>query len=145
MRLTNAYLGVISLTGTIAAPKNDEKGLRQFGKVWWNLLWYQKVGVQPMFLIPLSCILRYHWAYFQFNWQCRILLFLNRSIQWSYWGICISYPCDVCFRNSSIFWVNVSKNARDRVYLNMSTFSTCALILGHHRTGTLISQLFITI
>ena len=33
----------------------------------------------------------------------------------------------------------------DRVQLNVYTFSTRALVLGHHGTGTLISQLFLSI
>ena len=45
-------MGVRALTGTVADPKNDEKGLRRFGIVWSHLLQQQKYGVRMVLLIP---------------------------------------------------------------------------------------------
>ena len=51
MILTTVCMGVNYLTGTVAAPQNDEKGLRRFRIVWSHILQYQKGGVWPVFLI----------------------------------------------------------------------------------------------
>ena len=67
MRLPNLCLGVLSLAGTIAAPQNYGKGLRRFGIVWSHLTQYKKFGVQPVLLIPPSCLLGYNLASLQLN------------------------------------------------------------------------------
>ena len=50
-------MGVLTLIGAIAAPKNDEKGLYQFAIVWSNPQKYQKCGVSTVLLIPISRLL----------------------------------------------------------------------------------------
>ena len=67
MILATVYLVVITLTGTVVAPQNDEKDLDRFGIVWSHILQYRKGGVRLVFLILPSCILRWHQEYFQCN------------------------------------------------------------------------------
>ena len=81
MILTTLCLGVRSFTGTVAAPQNDEKGLCRFRTVWLHLRQYRKLGVRPVLIILLSCIMGFHQAPFQFNQPYIILLYLERSIQ----------------------------------------------------------------
>ena len=66
-KLTTVCLGVLALTDTISVPQNDENVLCRFGIVWLNIWQYQKGGVQPVFLIPLSFIMGCHQEYFRFN------------------------------------------------------------------------------
>ena len=63
----NCIYGALSLTYTIDAPQNDEKCLHRFGTVWLHLWKYQKGGVSPVLLIPLSCLLVCRRVSFQCN------------------------------------------------------------------------------
>ena len=67
MRLPTVCLGVRALTGILAAPQNDEKGLRWFRIVLLHLLQQQKCGVWPVLLTPPSCIMVFHREYFQYS------------------------------------------------------------------------------
>ena len=67
MRLSTVCLGILPLTGTVAAPQNDEKGQCQFGRVCSHLPQWQRGGVRPVLLIPPSCVMGCHQASFQCN------------------------------------------------------------------------------
>ena len=60
-------MGTLDFTGKIAAPQNDEKGLRRFGIVWSHLLKYQKYGVRMVLMTTPSCILGCNRAYLKLN------------------------------------------------------------------------------
>ena len=85
--MTTVCLGALTLTDKIAATKNDEKGLRWFRTVFSHLQKYQKVGVRPVFLIQLSCILVFHQAYFLCILPYIILLFIDEE----YYMFILSY------------------------------------------------------
>ena len=59
-------MGVLALTGTVAEPQNDEKGLRRLGIVWLNLPQCKKIGIRTVFLITSSCLLGFHQEYLQY-------------------------------------------------------------------------------
>ena len=75
------YLGIITLTGVISAPQNDEKGLCQFEVVCLHLPPYQKGGVRPVLLIIPLCPLRCHQESFRCNQPWIILICLDSSSQ----------------------------------------------------------------
>ena len=90
--MLDVFLGVLTFTGIIVVPQSDEKGLHWFRIVWWHLQQYQKGGVQKVFLITNSCLMRFRQASLKCIQLCRILLYLVRSSQWSHQDICVSYP-----------------------------------------------------
>ena len=67
MKLPTVCLVALALIDTVSVPQNDEKGLCRFRTVWLHLRQYRKLGVRPVLIILLSCIMGFHQAPFQFN------------------------------------------------------------------------------
>ena len=119
MRLPNLCLSVLTFTGTVAAPQNDEKVLRRFGIVWSHLPQYQKLMCGRCFWFPphvfwdgieyISNVINYREYYF--DWK--VVVDFHREL------FVYFTQHDGYFRNLSIFCINVRNNARDNVGINM--------------------------
>ena len=119
MILPTLCLGMLNLTGTTYVQQNNDKGLHWFGIVWLHLLQYQKGGVRLVLLIPpsffwdfveqLSNVIDHRQYYFDWrglvDGHPKVFLYLT--------------PRGGHFFNFFIFCVNVRKNTRNNVVINM--------------------------
>ena len=119
MTLPAVCLDVLSFTGIIVAPQSDERGLRWSGIVWLHIPQYKK-------LVCVRCL----WLKLNVFWD--VIKHLSNLVNhveyyFTWWGLGNGHheifmyftPRDGHFRNISIFWINVGKNAVENVRINM--------------------------
>ena len=85
-------LDVPSLKDIVVVPQSGGKYLCRLGIVLLHLLLCQKCGVQQVWLIHPSCLIRYCQSFLQCSWSSRILCYHTISNQWLYRVIYLLCP-----------------------------------------------------